>query len=199
MKHLYEYKDHIPGGKGDRLSPADVDQTELLVGIEVEREHAGDDTDLATEISLDHLKEDPKYYSKLVSSGIVDEPAALDLARSAGWLNENFKLVDLGNHRWFGNKQDDSEYTERVSDHCKYIMQTELAVSEKWFEGMDRVFDQFNKTIKERSQEYEAILHNCRTRNMRAEYCAETVYHALLQGRVDQLRTREWVNGGFSR
>ena len=74
-------EDLIPGGKGDITKPSDVDQNELKVGIEVEKEHVGQNTQMATEIALDHLTEDPKYYSKLVKSGIVDEPEALKLAK----------------------------------------------------------------------------------------------------------------------
>lgn len=56
--------DILPGGKGDRLSPGDVDSDELALGIKVEMEHT-DDPQLAMEIALDHLKEDPHYYTKL--------------------------------------------------------------------------------------------------------------------------------------
>lgn len=39
---------------------------ELERGVEVEMEHTQDET-LACEIALDHLAEDPKYYTKLKS------------------------------------------------------------------------------------------------------------------------------------
>lgn len=39
---------------------------ELQKGIKVEREHTGKE-DLAKEIAMDHLFEDPKYYTKLSS------------------------------------------------------------------------------------------------------------------------------------
>lgn len=73
-------EDVIKGGKGDKTKIADVDQNELKIGIAVELEHTND-VDRATEIALDHLTEDPKYYSKLILSGIVDEPEALRLAK----------------------------------------------------------------------------------------------------------------------
>lgn len=38
--------------------------SQLDMGIKVEQEHTKDKT-TAREIALDHLKEDPKYYSKL--------------------------------------------------------------------------------------------------------------------------------------
>ena len=88
----------IDGGKGDHISPKDVDKNELRVGIEVEYEHAEGDKIAAIDISLDHLKEDPKYYSKLVKSGIVDEPKAIELAKKllgVEPMNESVKLKNI--------------------------------------------------------------------------------------------------------
>ena len=47
-----------------------VDPTELETGIEVEAEHTSD-LDERRKIAMDHLKEDPKYYSKLKKAGIT--------------------------------------------------------------------------------------------------------------------------------
>jgi hypothetical protein len=67
-------EDSIPGGKADdmtleqiaQIHSVDVDalQTELDKGIEHELEHT-DDRLIATEIAMDHLYEDPEYYTKL--------------------------------------------------------------------------------------------------------------------------------------
>jgi len=54
----------LPGGKGDNLSEDDVDKNELMKGLEVEMEHTTNKK-VAREIALDHLAEDPKYYTKL--------------------------------------------------------------------------------------------------------------------------------------
>lgn len=63
MKKLSEiFKDKLPGGIGDKLKPNDVDQEQLAKGIKIEMEHTNDPK-LAMEIALDHLKEDPEYYS----------------------------------------------------------------------------------------------------------------------------------------
>lgn len=88
IKTLEEFKadlsamsnDKIPGGKGDNKDNSNFDENELKVGTAVEMEHTQDST-LAEEIAKDHLTEDPKYYSNLVKSGIVDEPEALKLAK----------------------------------------------------------------------------------------------------------------------
>lgn len=57
-------RDKLPGGKGDRTRVADVDPRELKRGCKVEREHTSSPK-LACEIALDHLTEDPRYYTKL--------------------------------------------------------------------------------------------------------------------------------------
>jgi hypothetical protein len=55
---------YLVGGKGDELDEEDVDEDELMMGIEVEREHTTNKK-IAKEIALDHLAEDPQYYTKL--------------------------------------------------------------------------------------------------------------------------------------
>lgn len=74
------WRDRLHGGRGDRLTPADVDPEQLRMGIAVEREHVAGDRHLQTEIALDHLAEDPRYYSKLAimerGNPIVPVPGA---------------------------------------------------------------------------------------------------------------------------
>jgi hypothetical protein len=60
-----EWVDRMKGGLADKRKPSDFDQKQLRKGIRVEREHTGDNTNLATEIAMDHLTEDPRYYDKL--------------------------------------------------------------------------------------------------------------------------------------
>ncbi len=69
-------EDAIPGGKSDGMTLSDIAilhgveesklQAELDKGIKVEKEHTTSDA-IAREIALDHLAEDPKYYTKLAS------------------------------------------------------------------------------------------------------------------------------------
>ena len=89
MKNIQTFEDFLnedklQGGKGDETDESSVDYEELQVGKLVEKEHT-DDPQLAKEIALDHLTEDPHYYSKLIKSGVVDEKEALDLAKKFGW------------------------------------------------------------------------------------------------------------------
>lgn len=64
LESILERKDIIPGGLADEADPSDFDQEQLKMGIEAELEHTND-RQMALEIAMDHLKEDPKYYTKL--------------------------------------------------------------------------------------------------------------------------------------
>lgn len=57
-------EDKIPGGLAAGMPDSAFDQAQLKMGIETELEHT-DDREMAREIAKDHLKEDPKYYTKL--------------------------------------------------------------------------------------------------------------------------------------
>ena len=61
---MKKHKDQISGGLADKSQPEDFNPKELAMGIEVELEHT-DDPQIAMEIAMDHLKEDPRYYTKL--------------------------------------------------------------------------------------------------------------------------------------
>lgn len=54
----------LKGGKGDKLTPDRVNYHEFTKGWKHELEHT-DDIDVAKEIALDHLAEDPNYYTRL--------------------------------------------------------------------------------------------------------------------------------------
>jgi len=56
--------DQLPGGLADLASSDEFDTRQLEMGIEHEMEHT-DDPDLAREIAMDHLIEDPLYYDHL--------------------------------------------------------------------------------------------------------------------------------------
>jgi len=66
----------------------DVDPKQLEVGIKVEKEHTND-IKIAKKIAMDHLSENPSYYSDLISSELVDEPEALELADKIGLKNRD--------------------------------------------------------------------------------------------------------------
>ena len=57
-------KEKIPGGLASGRDVSSFDADAIRKGIEAELEHTAD-TDIATEIAMDHLAEDPLYYDKL--------------------------------------------------------------------------------------------------------------------------------------
>lgn len=59
-----EKSDKIHGGLADSKTPKDFDRAALAQGQKVEMEHT-DDPAKAREIAMDHLTEDPDYYTKL--------------------------------------------------------------------------------------------------------------------------------------
>lgn len=76
-KNFYEHldsdsKNRLKGGVGDVTAPSDVLPHELAMGVTVEMEHTSD-VRIATEIALDHLTEDPHYYTKLNDAGLAPE------------------------------------------------------------------------------------------------------------------------------
>lgn len=66
-------------GKGKNTDINSLDRNQLVVGVIVEIEHEHE-LNKAMSIAVDHLSENPNYYSILIKSGLVDEPKALALA-----------------------------------------------------------------------------------------------------------------------
>ncbi len=93
-KFIDEHEEMIPGGKGEGLKPADVDPKEFLVGTAVEEEHS-DDKAYAQEIALDHLAENPNYYSDGMKKGLFDEPKAINLYKKYFIDKEEIETGDV--------------------------------------------------------------------------------------------------------
>lgn len=81
--------------KAMRVLGVDV---ELIVGIQVEKEHT-DDPEEARKIAMDHLREDPDYYKKLIEAGLVDEPTAIETAKRLGLKKSLFAIPLLAKAR----------------------------------------------------------------------------------------------------
>lgn len=62
----------LKGGVGDATATSTVNPAQLAIGVQVEMEHTNNEK-IATEIALDHLTEDPAYYTKLVAAGLAKE------------------------------------------------------------------------------------------------------------------------------
>jgi hypothetical protein len=59
-------RERVPGGLAAGMRPLDFDPVALAEGTRVEMEHTSD-PEVAQEIAMDHLMEDPDYYTKLRS------------------------------------------------------------------------------------------------------------------------------------
>lgn len=59
-----KWHDHLHGGKADKMQPWMFKKASLKEGMTHEMEHTTNKK-IATEIAMDHLAEDPKYYKKL--------------------------------------------------------------------------------------------------------------------------------------
>ncbi len=59
----------IPGGRAAGRRARDFDPAQLAMGIRIELEHTPDPR-IAKEIAMDHLVEDPRYYTKLKRAGL---------------------------------------------------------------------------------------------------------------------------------
>lgn len=84
-------REEIIGGVGDGSRVEDFDSKEVVKGIKVEFEHTND-FDKAVEIALDHLTEDPKYYSKLEKSDLSHD---LEEAKSYKKYDKNMSIIDI--------------------------------------------------------------------------------------------------------
>lgn len=77
QEFLNEETEVIPGEVKTGISREDVDAKEYLVGLAVEKEHSSDMAVQKT-LVLQHLSENPKYYSEGMKKGIFDEVEAIN-------------------------------------------------------------------------------------------------------------------------
>lgn len=76
--------ERIPGGRAAGRKPSDFDSEQLRLGTAHEMEHTADRAK-AREIAMDHLAEDPDYYTHLedMESEVQDERLRDALRRDA--------------------------------------------------------------------------------------------------------------------
>lgn len=135
----------VPGGLSSGKSPKDFDQQKLADGIKVEMEHTTD-KDIAQEIAMDHLSEDPDYYKKLKAieakkSEPLSKPYASEAQRR--WAHTPAGKEALGGEKAVAHWDKESKgkkLPERVE-------KSETAPSEAPSE-------------EDLSQQYEKLLHN---------------------------------------
>lgn len=84
-------------GKGKELHPNQIHPQELRMGIKVEMEHT-DDPKKAEKIALDHLAENPFYYTALKLSGIESPTSPkVKTPKEKKAKKESIQLIDLVN------------------------------------------------------------------------------------------------------
>lgn len=80
--------ERLPGGLGAGYDPAQFDQKQLMMGINVEFEHTSD-VATAMEIAMDHLAELPDYYTRLKS--VEGESRNMEESKYGGKAPEGFQ------------------------------------------------------------------------------------------------------------
>ena len=76
LNSIMENDDILPGGLADNAPDSEFDKHQLEMGTKSELEHTSN-KEMAKEIAKDHLKEDPKYYTKLKK---MEESAILEIS-----------------------------------------------------------------------------------------------------------------------
>ena len=71
------------------------DQKELQMGTAIEGEHTADDR-LAMKIAMDHLREDPHYYTKLKAAGLEQEGALTNAERGMDECGADVAIIKIG-------------------------------------------------------------------------------------------------------
>ena len=143
----------------------DVDPKELKMGIKVEMEHT-DDPAKAKVIALQHLAEDPKYYTKLASLGLEEKTQHLKKQKSENVApNHKGKAAPYGSgykklkeNASYGQHIDVIEKIAKLTKHMidkgmniqplpKVIFKNGDAENAKNFFGKTAYYDPNNKTV----------------------------------------------------
>jgi ADP-ribose pyrophosphatase YjhB (NUDIX family) len=103
---LNKAHNQLPGGLAAKKHPADFDAVKLWMGTQVEMEHTNN-WSLAREIAMDHLVEDPQYYTKLIlmerSNPLHKSEAKVPHVASVAVIN--------GDQMLMGKRQDNGLFT----------------------------------------------------------------------------------------
>jgi 2'-5' RNA ligase len=122
--------DKLEGGKADRMTEADFDPKELAEGAKHELEHTKN-IELAREIAMDHLSEDPDYYKHL--KAVEASKRKCDHTRDGKWCGRCEPLkesLDYGSKKAF-----------LVEDAEDYILSSGRSVKDISKEEMERILE----------------------------------------------------------
>lgn len=96
---------------------------QLVKGIRVELEHTTKRS-VAREIALDHIKENPKYYDKLLK--YVEDSAKVNESVVVGGKRVAVQTIELGNvHEW-----DAPDYSDAFVTYAEFVDGTALTDDE---------------------------------------------------------------------
>lgn len=112
---LSEDINSIEGGLADSSKIGDFNKEELKKGIRVEIEHTSDAV-VALEIAMDHLKEDPEYYSKLEK---IENPnnANVDMDNKIKELENRIQSLEA----LITSNEKEIEIEEIISEDLEYV------------------------------------------------------------------------------
>jgi hypothetical protein len=94
----HKHEDQLEGGKADNMDESDFDLKSIEKGANHELEHTKN-IEIAREIAMDHLAEDPKYYDKLEKvEASTREPLKESLDYGGKYADEDIEdyLLDSG-------------------------------------------------------------------------------------------------------
>jgi len=102
---MTKLKDMIPGGKSDNMTLSQIAkkhgvslsdiQKEFEMGMKVESEHS-DNIEKKKEVTMDHLFDNPKYYTKLKGAGLADELDESQVGELYVQIGEAIEKMDSG-------------------------------------------------------------------------------------------------------
>jgi hypothetical protein len=111
---IYKFEDVIPGGLAQGLDLTDIANKhkvdiddlmkEFAEGVKVEMEHT-DDIEVAKEIAMDHLAEDPNYYTKLKRIEEAKEEATEATTTASTGAYSTPAFVAKNSKNWRGGKK----------------------------------------------------------------------------------------------
>jgi hypothetical protein len=143
FKDVLLAEDLLPGGKGESAAPESVDPTQLAMGITVEMEHTQDER-IAKEIALDHLQENPNYYSELQKAGLADE---LDAVGPSTGLGDPEHPINSKEHR-AGNQEEGEDITPDAGNNILPSPETHKMDEPRDGEShLDKVVDIIKSTV----------------------------------------------------
>lgn len=154
--------DKLPGGAADDKDPSEFDPEALAEGAQHESEHTID-PDIAEEIAMDHLTEDPQYYTKLKKiekAGLplpgpsLNSGSAISAQHSAGATGHTSTVpMEVGARRIWGDR-----ILEKKPDGKWHLvghvggLEGEAVPNKKHKEGRDGIPLEIRSLTKEQAQ-----------------------------------------------